>query len=336
MRNLWMALLLCSLWNSTSHCRTLMGDSIGPNNSLTNNNAGVPATYFGENNHGMPAIQVDLHARDRLTRLDAVVFGTPSSGGVLDFSHFDYFLNIWSTAEYFAGSPPSKTVNISTGLENVTLGLVAPNTTRPIENFGVVGPLFPGTPTHLLSFDLTQLAELAQPLGLDSYVVAFQSQHDMDIYGLLSVSGSVSGVGPLPLFSVDVAGGTEVPRGIFGDQDPSAVTLRWGLNLSARLEGDYNDDGVVNSADFDAWKSSLGTSPNSSLNGVNADGNRNGIVDAADYTVWRDNSPTSGSSSLLNGAVAVPEPCICYLVFVAMLLWTVGSRASRGISLSAV
>jgi hypothetical protein len=52
------------------------------------------------------------------------------------------------------------------------------------------------------------------------------------------------------------------------------------------MPGDYLVDGIVNDADFTAWKSAFGTTP---LAGHSADGNGDGRVDAADYTVWRDN-----------------------------------------------
>lgn len=60
--------------------------------------------------------------------------------------------------------------------------------------------------------------------------------------------------------------------------------------------GDYNFDGVVDTADYSVWKSLL-----SSTTDLSADGNRDGIVDAADFTVWRDAATSVATAN-------VPEP----------------------------
>ena len=60
--------------------------------------------------------------------------------------------------------------------------------------------------------------------------------------------------------------------------DTSVVLL-----IEQLANGDYNGDGLVDLADYDAWASAFGTTGDSL-----ADGNSDGIVNAADYTLWRD------------------------------------------------
>ncbi|WP_442484436.1 PEP-CTERM sorting domain-containing protein [Aeoliella sp. SH292] len=84
--------------------------------------------------------------------------------------------------------------------------------------------------------------------------------------------------------------------------------------------GDYNDDGIVNLADYTVWRDNLGASitlPNDSTPGT---------VTAADYTVWKSNF---GAGSPLVGAVAsatVPEPSSLLVAISAIVGLIAGVR----------
>ena len=52
----------------------------------------------------------------------------------------------------------------------------------------------------------------------------------------------------------------------------------------ATLPGDYNGDGVVDSADYIVWRKNVGDTTS-----LVADGNGDHIVDDADYDIWRQN-----------------------------------------------
>jgi hypothetical protein len=77
------------------------------------------------------------------------------------------------------------------------------------------------------------------------------------------------------------------------------------------LAGDYNNDQVVDAADYVVWRNNLGTNFNLNGNG-NESGGSAGVVDAADYAWWRQHFGSSnigaGSTSLGGFGSAVPEP----------------------------
>jgi hypothetical protein len=72
-------------------------------------------------------------------------------------------------------------------------------------------------------------------------------------------------------------------------------------------QGDFNHDGIVNTADYILWRKSMGQT------GVNlpADGNGNNQVDSGDLFTWRTHfgqSVSAGAGSSLDSSSAVPEP----------------------------
>lgn len=68
------------------------------------------------------------------------------------------------------------------------------------------------------------------------------------------------------------------------------------------LVGDYNGDGQVGAADYNVWRSSLG-----STTLLDADGDGSGVVDAADYDLWRE-SYGDTAPRRRPAPVPVPEP----------------------------
>ncbi|TWT47347.1 hypothetical protein [Botrimarina hoheduenensis] len=116
------------------------------------------------------------------------------------------------------------------------------------------------------------------------------------------------------------------PGGQFGNfaaVNTSDATIGGGLTWQVRytgtavrlevvevgLPGDYNNDNVVDVADYTLWRDSLGDTIN-----LTADGDRDGIVDQDDYDVWVNNFGAMGP------AIAVPEPAGLLLVGVGMML----------------
>jgi hypothetical protein len=82
------------------------------------------------------------------------------------------------------------------------------------------------------------------------------------------------------------------------------------------VPGDYNQNGVVDAADYVIYRNSLGQVGA----GLPADGNGNGSIETGDYTFWRARfGNTSGAGS---GAVsqAVPEPSAWVLALFGLLV----------------
>lgn len=70
------------------------------------------------------------------------------------------------------------------------------------------------------------------------------------------------------------------------------------------LRGDYNFDGLVDSADYALWGDQFGAIAPQPVEIGEADGNGDGRIDAADYTMWRDQLDSESAVE----AFAVPEP----------------------------
>lgn len=94
--------------------------------------------------------------------------------------------------------------------------------------------------------------------------------------------------------------------------------IGWDVIAPPGVNGDYNNNGAVDAADYVLWRSKL--NQNVTLPNDTTPGN----VGSADYTVWRSNfGATAGSGTLLVGD-AVPEPTSFASVLVGglvVLLW---------------
>jgi hypothetical protein len=100
-----------------------------------------------------------------------------------------------------------------------------------------------------------------------------------------------------------------------------------GAMPSGWLSGDYNQDSVVNLADYSVWRDSLGATGLDAF--ALADGNGDGEVTAEDYEVWRHHFGTSlvaPNSSNASGDSKVPEPQSANLIAVTATLFLLHRR----------
>ena len=82
--------------------------------------------------------------------------------------------------------------------------------------------------------------------------------------------------------------------------------------------GDYNQDFVVDAADYLIWRRALASGD------LNADGDRNSVINSADYDIWRSHFGETASGAALLSAI-VPEPSharfmVCVAVAAALAL----------------
>lgn len=108
------------------------------------------------------------------------------------------------------------------------------------------------------------------------------------------------------------------------------------------LPGDFNNDGVVNLADYTVWRDNLGAAPptgpeyayedviNASGEAViNFAGDGMNGVDSADYLVWKNNFGMTSTGISAISAAAVPEPATGILLLGAVASIWAAMRRSR-------
>ena len=161
-------------------------------------------------------------------------------------------------------------------------------------------------------------------------------------FGQVNVAGSASIAGTLNVelasgyapalgdsFQIVTAGGGR--SGFFANENLPALSggLGWDVQYNPNsvvlsvvgtvLFGDYNDNGIVDAADYAVWRNFNGTAttlPNDSTPGQ---------VDALDYTQWRTNFGQSGGAGAVAGG-AVPEPAAALLLLVGILMISLRMR----------
>jgi hypothetical protein len=95
--------------------------------------------------------------------------------------------------------------------------------------------------------------------------------------------------------------------------------------LNAGLSGDFNNDGLVDAADYTVWRDNLGAADES---GINNNGDGGGVTES-DYQVWRTNfGNSSGAGALAAAAASVPEPASVVVSLAAIV--TIGCFSRRG------
>ena len=104
-----------------------------------------------------------------------------------------------------------------------------------------------------------------------------------------------------------------VRLGQFGNQRSMPDSVVFQL---AYLLGDYDRNGMVDAADYVAWRNTLGVDV---LKGTGADGDGSGTIDQGDYDVWKMNFGKTVEGGNSSGA-PIPEPATSIMLLVGMLV----------------
>lgn len=128
--------------------------------------------------------------------------------------------------------------------------------------------------------------------------------------------------GMLTSFAVDDEGELYV----FGYRDHRTVVYKF-ADAYFLPDGDYNQDGVVDAADYAVWRDTLGSTEDLRANGDDT-GASQGVIDAADYAVWKAQYGVRAVE-----AVAAPEPSASALLTAFALVSALPSaRSTRSLS----
>jgi BNR repeat-containing family member/PEP-CTERM motif len=93
------------------------------------------------------------------------------------------------------------------------------------------------------------------------------------------------------------------------------------LYTPVRLPGDYNDNGIVDAADYTVWRNSLGQNGvGLAADGTGPRGIPDGLVDSLDYDFWKSHfGETIPNGSGAGANAAVPEPATGVMLVVGLL-----------------
>ncbi len=182
----------------------------------------------------------------------------------------------------------------------------------------------------VLTFDQVSTGELLVDLQSSSDYDQLQVDETTTIAGELTVNllpGFAASMGDA--FAILAGAG-----GVTGEFDTTAAQLpslggglAWQIDytgtaivlrvVSGGLPGDFNDDGMINLADYTVWRDHLGAATESALNG---NGNNTGGVDTGDYLLWKMHFGAAATAAGASAAARVPEPAsLAVVLFSAML-----------------
>jgi len=144
-----------------------------------------------------------------------------------------------------------------------------------------------------------------------------------EILDSLTLSGALSNVANGATLSTAGGEGTFVVNyGAGSAFDVNSVVLSNFAPSTGGNAGDFNNDGVVNAADYPTWLDNFG-GPETLINSA---GDGSGTVDLGDYAIWKTNFQAGVGTGT---ATAIPEPASAGLLCAGMGLLVTWRRSRR-------
>jgi cyclophilin family peptidyl-prolyl cis-trans isomerase len=339
---------------------TVFGQVVGDGMSLIN-----AVTTLSTGANGMHLLNMNPDVNDDGTRdsgpfqeLPALVNGSSFLPLILNRAHVvDYYGSTRITDVPASGLPFANndvfidTGTTFTGAGGLTIGVGRTlgiregySLNRPLSNHGTVAP---GLTLGSVTLQSTYLQYSDGTLNIDLGGTTADTGYDQlktistaFLAGRLHIS-IIPGFAPTGGQTFTLLTASSIV-GSFGAVDLPQLTpgLVWNLGQTSTavtlsvVGGDYNDDGIVDDADYVVWRKARNTSVATAYSG--ADGNGDALVNDLDYQVWRLNlGRVSGGNLVFSGAgslgpATVPEPASVLIAGIAMSLISLRRRAHTG------
>lgn len=210
----------------------------------------------------------------------------------------------WNETGTTYGSMPGFTFDA-----NSTTNLLSVGGGNPLQDLGTFSVTEVGNEGNVSTINPASLTNLIRGMGSNNLLTV-----------LISTSQSYSGQ-----WRVASREATSTETGVLsGTAGSLAAFLQFNLvPVTSGVEGDYNNNGVVDAADYTVWRNggiliNEGVSPT--------------VVDIADYLFWKERYGTTmpiGSGAFAARTVAVPEPGTLYLLLALTILTPGTIRTAR-------
>jgi endonuclease I len=196
--------------------------------------------------------------------------------------------------------------------------------TSLMRNFGTVTTVSAAQGFNFDVFNLTATPGFTANMDFDSVMASGHTSilttNAAALAGSLSLVGGMGQTFTTAMSTAAVGSFSATYTLMFSDEDlPGAINKSLTLTLLGQviLAGDYNRDGMVDSADYLVWRKSYGQAA-TAYDG--ADGDGSGTIGDEDFAVWQANfGQTAGGGGGVDSG-AVPEPAGLLLVAIALLL----------------
>jgi len=179
---------------------------------------------------------------------------------------------------------------------------------------------------YILEIDVSYVAD-DLPLGLSDLNMHVSIETNTDGWNQVSPYADISGPADrlftveIPLSDFNLSGATDSANlhlGFAGAYTGDATIYIDRIAITdttfVPLAGDFNNDGIVDTADYTVWRMHVGSNDETAINFA---GVSDGVIDAADYVTWKANFGATASGSL--AAVPVSEPHSCLLLMLGTM-----------------